>query len=392
MPTECDVKQLPDYLEFDTAHIRRSRERQARFWRREKLDTPLLLIHGKLSARQQTIPEYDQLQTFTDQAKMLCMQARAACAVANARSDTVPSIRANLGTGILPATLGLEQEAFPDKMPWLKEHLTKAQIAKLTPDDIRPRGSFARGLDMMRFFKQIMGDSIPVYVMDTQGPFDLAHLLLGDELFVQLYDDPPFVHHLMELCLAMGVKAHRWMKDAVGEPLTAMHHGNALYTENFGIRICEDTTVMIGPEQMEEFALAYSRRLAREFGGAYVHYCGYNEYLTDAILAAPEFKILNFGHIPGHEHEIDFYRNMEKFEKAGKINYNGWPRFPGETPEAYLTRLHKFAARGILAPILHKFAARGILAPIFWPWDDITLTGWQPPHEILAFWRSLGKG
>lgn len=374
MDSGFDVRQLPELLDFDYEHIQKSRERQCRFWRGEKLSVPLLFIGGGLSEKQKKIPEYDFEQIFTDKEKMLCREVRAACATANGRGDSVPSIRANLGTGILLSCLGLEQEAFSDKMPWLHEHLTKEQIIKLSPDDIRPRGSFARGLEMMHFFKEIMGDSIPVYVMDTQGPFDLAHLMLGDELFIQLYDDPQFVHHLMNICLEMGMKTHRWMKEAVDEPLTSLHHSNILYSDSFGIRICEDTTVLLNPDHIEEFAISYSRRLAREFGGAWVHYCGYNEGLTDMILASPEFKLLNFGHIPGHEHEIDFYKNMEKFKKSGKINFNGWPKFPGESSEECLVRQH-------------KFASEGVLAPVFWSWDDFLDS--KSPEDVLSLWRSL---
>jgi len=370
MNAEFDVKQLPELLDFDYEHIQKSRERQCRFWREEKLSSPLLFVGGELSEKQKVIPEYDFKQIFTNKAKMLCREVRGACALANGHSDMVPSIRANLGCGTTLACFGLEQESFPDKMPWLNEHLTKEQIIKLSPGDIRQRGTFARGLEMMHYFKEIMGDSIPVYVMDTQGPFDLAHLMFGDELFIQLYDDPPFVHHLMNLCLELGIRTHRWMKEAIGEPLTSLHHGNILYSDSFGIRICEDTTVMLSPDHIEEFALAYSRKLAREFGGAWVHYCGYHEGLTDLILSYPEFKVLNFGHIPGHEQEIDFYKNMEKFEKAGKINFNDWPKFPNESSEECLIRQHKFASQGILVAILRDI-------------DNMS------PEKILNFWRGL---
>jgi hypothetical protein len=374
MSVKFDVKQLPGLLDFDYEHIQRSRERQCRFWRGEKVVPAPIFIGGELSEKQKQIPDYDLKETFTDKAKMLCREVKGACAVANGHSDSVPSIRANLGTGILLACLGLEQDAFPDKMPWLREHLNKEQISKLSPDDIKPRGSFARGLEMMHYYKEVMGDSIPIYVMDTQGPFDLAHLMLGDELFIQLYDDPAFVHHLMNICFEMGLKTHRWMKEAIGEPMTSLHHGCSIYSDSFGIRICEDTTVMLNPDHIEEFAIAYSRKLAAEFGGAWVHYCGYNEHLTDSILSYPEFKVLNFGHIPGHEQEISFEKNMEKFKKAGKINFNGWPTLPGESVKECLIRQH-------------KFASQGVLMPVFWRWDNFTRD--NTTEEIIAFWNGL---
>lgn len=376
MDKEFDVKRLHEYLNFDYAHIQQSRERQCKAWRREKLDVPVMMTGDKLTAKQEEIPAYDLKQIFTDKSKMLCRETRGACGAANGRSDAVPSIRANLGTGILLSCLGLEQMAYDDKMPWLHEHLSKEHITKLTPDDIKPQGSFARGLEMMRYFKEIMGDSIPIYVMDTQGPFDLAHLMLGDDVFLELYDDPAFVHHLMNICLELGIRTHRWMKEVIGEPLTSMHHSNFLYSDSFGIRICEDTTALLGREQIREFAIPYSKRLAGEFGGAWVHYCGYNEALTDAILEQPEFKVLNFGHIPGHEREIDFFANMDKFAKAGKVNQNGWPKFPEETADAYIRRLHKYAAQGVLVPIMSVS-------------EDLSKAGFKTAADILGFWRKL---
>jgi len=376
MSNEFDMKKLKEYLDFDYGHIQRSRDRQCRAWRGEKIDVPLLFIGDKLSKKQEEIPEYDLKQIFFDKAKMLCRETRGACNAGNGRSDSVPSIRANLGTGIMLSCLGLEQETFPDMMPWLHERLTKDQITRLKPDDIKQRGSFARGLEMMRYFKETMGDSLPIYVMDTQGPFDLAHLMMGDDIFLELYDDPSFVHHLLGICLELDIRAHRWMKESIGEPMTSLHHGNAIYSDSFGIRICEDTTALLGDEQIREFAIPYSRKLASEFGGAWVHYCGYNEALTDAILEQPEFKALNFGHIPGHEHEIDFFANMDKFAKTGKVNFNGWPKFPDESAEAYIVRMHKYAARGVLAPCINIT-------------EDLSKAGFGTAADVLGYWKEL---
>jgi len=376
MNNSFNVRSLPEYLALDQDHLRRARERQCRAWRREKLDIPLLMINDKITEKQKNIPPYDLLQIFTSPEKMLCSEAIGACSTANGRSDSVPSIRANLGAGIVLACLGLEQEAFPDKMPWLHQHMNKQQIAALSVDDIKPRGSFSRGLEMIHYFKEIMGDSLPVFAMDTQGPFDLAHLLIGDDLFLELYDDPEFVHHLLTICLEMGIRTHKWIKEAIGEPLTSLHHTNMMYSDSFGIRICEDTTALLSDDQIREFALPYSKRLAHEFGNAWVHYCGQNAALTNAILEAPEFKALNFGLIPGHEQEINFYAMMDKFAHYGKVNFNRWPMLPQESAEEYLVRLHKFSGQCVLAPFID-------ITP------ELEMAGLGSAEAVLDFWRKI---
>ena len=373
MKNGFDIHQLPEMLDIDHDYFRNAKVRQVRFWRKDKLDFPLIVLPGALTAAQENIPSSNYDAFFADKELMLCSEVRSACACANARSDAVPSIRANLGTGILLSCLGLQQQTFPDKMPWLTEHLTKAQIARLTPDDIQIQGDFARGLEMMRFFQEIMGDTVAVYLMDTQGPFDLAHLLLGDELFMQLYDDPPFVHHLLNLCVELSVRTTRWMKAVINEPDNSLHHSNGIYSEDFGIRICEDTSALVGTEHIEEFVIPYSRKLARTFGAAWVHYCGRNDNLTQAVLAVDEFKALNFGHIPGHVYDHDFFRTMEFFRQAGKINYNWWPLLPGETYVDYLKRLHSFAKEGVLLPVANV----------------CTTNEFDSNEAILQFWKGL---
>ena len=344
------VSSLPARLHADPARIALARRRQAAVWRGDKPDAWPILLAAPLFPDQETIPDPDYAATFHDADLMLCGQLRGACSVANARSDAVPSIRVNFGTGVCLACVGLEQEIFPDKMPWLQQRLTKAQAARLTPDDLQPRGSFARGLEVIRRFREVMGDTVAIYCMDTQGPLDLAHLMLGDDFFYELHDDPPFVHHLLELCLELGIRTHAWMKAASGEALTAHHHLNALYAENMGVRICEDTSAILGPAQIDTFAMPYTARLARHFGGAWVHYCGRNDALTRAILELPDVRGINFGHIPGHEHDHPFEEDMARIAAAGKVYFGDWPRRPEESGADYLRRLHTWSCQGALLP------------------------------------------
>jgi hypothetical protein len=373
MEIDFDVRKLPEYLEFDTMHIAKAKARQKAFWAGEKIDYPLYFIGGTLTPEQETIPNPNYQELYNSPELMLCSEIRQACAFANGKSDAVPSIRVNMGCGITMSCLGLAQETFPDKMPWLKEHMNKEQISRLTPDDIKIQGDFARGLEIIHFYKEIMGDSIAIFVMDTQGPFDLAHLLMGDDLFLELYDDPAFVHHLMNLMLELGTKTIRWMKDAIGEPCTSCYYDKSIYSENYGIRICEDTTTLLGDAQIREFAVPYSQKLAQRFGGAFCHYCGRNDLLTMAQLEIPEFKTINFGLIPGKLYDHDFYQEMERVEKAVKVYRGWWPVLPDESYHDYLKRMHYFAVKGIQTPCLEMDSAGKF----------------KTVEEIGEYWKSL---
>ena len=374
--TAFDVRELPHLFSRDPQRLALARNRQAALFRHQRPDAWPIHFSAPLTEAQKAIPAPNYKEAFYNADLMTCSEVRAACGVANARSDAVPSIRANMGTGALLACVGLEQEIFPDKMPWLQCHLKKEQIARLTPDEIRIQGTFERGLGYMRRFREIMGDTLPVYCMDTQGPLDLAHLMMGDDLFYVLYDDPPFVHHLLNLCVELGITTHTWMKEVTGEPLDRQHHGNNLYADNMGVRICEDTTAILGPDCIRDFAMPYTQKLAQHFGGAWMHYCGRNDHVTEGVCQVPEIRGINFGFIPGHEHDHVFEEDMQRCLKYGKVYIGGWPKRPGETGKDYLRRMHHWASQGCLLP--HGNAALG------------GTDGLATVQEALDFWYALG--
>lgn len=350
VPETATVAQL---YGADQEHIERAKARQCALWRGETPDAwPIAASMPLTDAQKEGIPAPNLEEAFHDPDLMVWQQLRGACGVANARSDAVPSVRANTGTGTLLSCLGLEQEVFPDKMPWLQQHLTAAQVAALTPADIQIQGTFERALAMMRHFNDVFARNPPTYCPDTQGPFDLAHLMLGDDIFLLMHDDPGLVHHALEISVELVIRTTTWAKEVSGEPPGRHYHGNRIYAENMGIRICEDTTAIVGPEAMQEFAIPYTQRLAAHFGGAWVHYCGRSDALTDLICALPEVRGINFGHIPGHEHDHVFEEDMQRCLDSGTVYTGNWPRRPGETGPEFLCRMHEWAAKGVLFPDL----------------------------------------
>ncbi|MEA2013545.1 MAG: uroporphyrinogen decarboxylase family protein [Verrucomicrobiota bacterium] len=368
-----DISKLQNLYQPNNERIELAKRRQKAVWEGNKPDAWPIIINGTLTRDQQEIPAANYKEAFYSDEMMLCAQMRSACASGNSNSDSIPSIRSNLGTGICLSLLGLSQDVFSDKMPWLREHLTLEQVAKVTPEDIVIQGDFERGLRQMNFFMEVMGDSIPVYCMDTQGPFDIAHLMMGDNIFYLMHDDPSLVHHIMNIALEIGIKAHRWMKEQSGEPMGENYHDNSLYAENMGIRICEDTSAIIGADDQAEFALPYTKKLASYFGGAWVHYCGRNDSLTKSILEIEEVRGINFGHIPGHEHDHPFEEDMENILQHGKVYYGRWPYRPGEDSKKYLKRIHRWASQGALIPCVNM-KLDGSLKEI---------------GDVLDFWYSL---
>ncbi len=357
-------------LQAEQALLLQSQARQEAVWRGEEVDyLPLLLAGGSVPERK-NLPSYNLKEQFFDQEKMLYEQAWAALSTVRAKSDALPSVRANLGTGFLASVFGLEQEVFADKMPWLKKHLRKDEIEKFSEESLSPisdKGLIPRAKEYMNFFKERLTGKVAVYLPDTQGPFDLAHLIRGNEIFTDIYDDPDFVHHLMELSTYVYIEASKYLKRVVDEPLNAGYHSNSLYMESCGVRCCEDTTTLLSPEIVKEFIVPYIKKALSPFGGGWLHFCGKGNHLLDIFLEIPEIKGINFG----NPENYDPAEILPKLESKGKIYYGSFPRKEREGVKEYFARL--------LKP-LHK---KGTLLL------DFDLPEGEESSSVLSLWNSV---
>lgn len=358
-------------LEPDNKAIIRGEERQNAIWHNRESDYIPILIGGKLPERDK-YPCYNFKEQFFDKEKMLVEQLWEVIAQARGRSDAQLCLRSNLGTGLVPTIFGLEQTIFEDKMPWIQEHLSKEEILNFQfPQDIAKAGLIPMAIEYIKFFKERLNDRVHIYLSDTQGPFDIAHLVRGDEIFTDMYDDPDFVHHLLRLSTRAYIECTKAMKAVNGEELNSDYHGGNLYMGRGGVRVCEDTSTLLSPSLIEEFVIPYLREALQPFGGGWVHFCGKNSHLLDLVINVEEVRGINLG----NPEMYDYEEVMTKLLSRGKFYYGGWPKSEKENLKQYFER--------ILIPV--KKARKGL---IFVPPGE-NEEDWQDPGVIIDLWRSL---
>ncbi|MCM8828384.1 MAG: hypothetical protein NC902_03725, partial [Candidatus Omnitrophica bacterium] len=175
-----------------------------------------IVLYGK-APEIEKFPSCDMKQQFYDPEKMLYTQLWGCLSVLRGKGDNIPCVRVNFGTGFLATIFGLKQEIFPDKMPWLKEHLDKNEILKLKAEDFEPvekKGLMPDWIRYTEFYKKKLEDIpfVKIYLSDTQGVFDLAHLIAGDRIFTEFFDDEKFVEHILTLTTYVYVSASSFMK------------------------------------------------------------------------------------------------------------------------------------------------------------------------------------
>ncbi|MGQ9778942.1 MAG: uroporphyrinogen decarboxylase family protein [Bacillota bacterium] len=315
---------------------------------------------------------YDMAEQFYDKRKMLHANLEQIAACCQDAFDAPLCLRPEFGTVFMPAMFGLEFAVFKDTYPWITRHLTKEEVMKLTLPDLDKPEMMQRALEYIAFFREMLPDYIHVYLPDTQGPFAIAHLVYGENIFYDFYDDPAFVHRLLELCTELYLQVTARLKRALGEPDTACFHGHALprgiYMRNGGTRISEDSATLIAPAQIEEFVLPYAEKALSAFGGGFVHYCGKNDHLLAAFLKMKEVRAINLGNPEMH----NFHETMRAILAAGKCYFGTWPRLPGEDLPAYIDRMMSVTDGG----------RRGLVL-LF----DETAFPESPPEEVLSLWE-----
>ena len=358
----------------DSKRIELGRARQGAAWGDGEADT-LPIVFGAPVPERNQFPSFGLDEEFHDARVMLYNGLWGLIGFARSASDAVPSIRANFGTGLVASLFGLQSTVFPDKMPWLREHLSKEQIARFSfPSAVGDSGYLSQARGFYETAGLYLDGRAKFYVGDTQGPFDLAHLVRGDDLLYDLHDDPQFVHHLLTLCTDAYIEATLAMKSMIAEPRTRGHHSGCLWLGGGGVRICEDTSTLLSPEHIDAFVVPYTRRAAAAFGGAWVHYCGNNAHLLDAMIdEIDEVCGLNFGNPERHDPASVLRRLVQR----GKVYVGAWPREEGEPLREYFQR-HLDYLQG---------ARKGL---VFMPHIDWERDG-MTPHEVVELWHSLQR-
>ena len=324
-----------------------------------------ILFSTPHAARGKFYLRYDLVQQHGDVEKLLEESLLQAAPHLDLIDDGIPVVRADLGTTLLPSGLGLEIVVQPELQPWVKAHLTREAVrelpALLRPDDIL-RNEVRLALKFYRlFFERQKARAIPPeifpYLPDTQGVFDLSHIIRGQEIFVELLDDPDFVLLLQQRSLELYLAATSLFKKGIGEGTNAMVHGHGMpagtWFPDTGTRISEDSCTLISPTMLKKFCLPFIRKAVEPFGRAFLHFCGQHYRFLEMACEMELISTLNLGNPEKHDLEGLF----ALLGKTGTAYLGVIPAQEAEDLSVYLERVAELTlrhkARLILVSALH---------------------------------------
>lgn len=381
------------YEAIAPAVVERGRKRQAAVWCGERPDyLPLLLghtevcvpglphdrtwklaEHGLMGGAQVSeffdYPHYSLVEQFDSPEKMLYEFLWEILSWARSKSDAQLAIRVYI-LNVLPAAFGARLALNETYGLYVAERPTKEQLRDLDPARLGESELFKKLLDYIACFRENAPTALPVYPTDTGGPLTTAQALRGDALYLDFYDDPDFVHELLDRTADICIQAAWLLKEAVGEEVAVGapgYHG-ALYMARGAVRVVDDSMVMISPRFHQEFVLPPVRKVFQAFGGGWYHSCGVYPDKLDGILSVPEITTVNLNDAPIWP---DLEKAVRKIVDAGKVFYGPWPVRSGETLEEAFRRALDIT-EGERKGLILKLRGEG---------------PWPPPEEIMDRWH-----
>ena len=197
-----EVDRLLDYFEenIDLDHIRRV----------ERLSYDALHFRDVpyLPLTIRTAPEgfdsYPLIDAYNDPEKMLYNELlnstfHSPYNSVRTKDHCALQIRSNHGIGILASLFGCKSSIINNEMPWVT-HMPLEEAKKVFGNGV-PELNSALGktvVETYQYYHQRLKDypityeSVRITQPDMQGPFDIFHLVVGNECFLLTYDDPHF--------------------------------------------------------------------------------------------------------------------------------------------------------------------------------------------------------
>lgn len=325
------------------------------------------------------MPQYDTTgyrARFDDPALMWEAEMRRARPVLDWPTDGIPTVRPNLGVVFIPAIGGLESLVHDDQMPWPGRPLSRDAIRAIRASDIRDALLLRHAEQFYTIHRERGGDEIVPYLPDTQGVFDIAHMLYGKDILYDLVDDPAWIRELMEISLDLYVRVTRRLKDAIGEPAAEMIHGHGtqqgVYFPHAGTRISEDAATLLSPAMIRTHLMSYIERSAAAFGGCFAHYCGRHPSLHEELCRSPQVRAIDMGNTELY----DCRWILEQCAQTRTVLYSRVAALEGEDWAAYIHRI---------ATLIRETGARCVLRPMVFPVDRDACAAMQDLwHELTA--------
>lgn len=165
-----------------------------------------------------------------------------------------------------------------------KPLMTKENIAKLNVDKILSGPGVENLIKQMDIIQKEWG-KIHGF-LNFQGILNNAFHLRGQDIFIDIFEDPQFVHHFFNILCELMIRVSKLVQEK--------QRSSGYIVDQFVVANC--TVNMVSPEVYKEFVFPYDKKIADNFPRYGVHTCNWNvsPYLDD-LVQLPKMGYLDMG-------------------------------------------------------------------------------------------------
>ena len=280
---------LKTYLDIDDAQQRRFED----IYKRYRLlhedpehCKPMIIINAPLDG----IPPWEE--RLADPLAMLRAELDAVRLHMEIGDDRVPLTRIQFGTAQIAAAFGCALHIPENNLPAAASHvLTHAgdvdQLAMPSLD----AGWYGKLAEWTEIWKQNMPAGVHIQHPDIQSAFNSAHLIRGNDIFLDFHDHPAAVEQLLDKVTDFMIAITRHTKAMISTDPAWVFDWNAMWKG--GARISNCSMQMIAPALYRKYVLPRDIRFLNCMGGGRMHYCGITREVIDDFFKIPPLTALD---------------------------------------------------------------------------------------------------
>ncbi len=207
--------------------------------------------------------------------------------------DRVPTVRVQFGTSQVAAAFGCPVVIPANNLPAIGGHvLHNAQdVYHMTIPDL-DAGWYGKLWQWQALWLEHLPQGIHIQHPDIQSAFNSAHLIRGNDILTDFYDDPAALDRLLDLVTDFMIKVTRRAKSMISTDSEWFFDWGALWKG--AARISNCSMHMIRPQFYRDHVLARDIRFFAAMGGGRMHYCGSPDSVIDDFFKAPLITGLDY--------------------------------------------------------------------------------------------------
>ncbi|MEW6264107.1 MAG: uroporphyrinogen decarboxylase family protein [Thermodesulfobacteriota bacterium] len=207
----------------------------------------------------------------------------------------MPNIKPNQGINIVASAFGCEYSVNDQADPWVKplirEENVKDVYALQAPD---PKTNPVFQLAWQRVEYLQAHSALPLRLVNVPSPLVTASLIWDYSSFIMAtLTHPKEVHVLLEKITEATIAYLQEQLERIRN-LYTMGHEMWHIPRDLGVRLSDDTAVVLSPKLYREFGVKYNGLISKALGGVVIHSCGEVKNVVESMMEIEGLRGLDF--------------------------------------------------------------------------------------------------